>query len=79
MRKLSNKELYDGVYVQCGPHPETVYPTVYQIIIREYKYFYKEINSDWEIPGDLVKDIWMETEETKILNRDNKINSILND
>lgn len=74
MRKLSSKELYDGVYVQCGP-----YKTVYQIIVREDKYFYKEINSDWEMPGDLVKDIWMETEETKILNRDNKINTILND
>ena len=77
MRKLSSKELYDGVYVQCGS--PTVYPTVYQIIIREDKYFYKEINSDWEMQGDLVKNIWMETEETKILNRDNKINSILND
>ena len=42
MRKLSSKELYDGVYVQCGS--PTVYPTVYQIIIREDKYFYKEIN-----------------------------------
>jgi len=79
MRKLSSKELYDGVYVQCGSQDVVVYPTVYQIIIREDKYFYKEINSDWEMQGDLVKNIWMETEETKILNRDNKINSILND
>lgn len=72
MRRLSSRELYDGIYVQCNE-------TIYQILIKENKHFYREINSKWEMPGDIVKDIWMETEETKSLNRDFKINNILND
>jgi hypothetical protein len=74
MRKLSSKELYNGIYVQC--QGTQVGETVYQILIRDGKHFYKEINSNWEQPGDIVKDIWMETEETKMLNRDNKLKEL---
>jgi hypothetical protein len=75
MRKLSSKELYNGIYVQCQDvfGAEAV---VYQIIIRDGKHFYREVNSNWEIPGDILKDIWIETEETKMFNRDNKLKEL---
>lgn len=79
MRKLSSKELTNGMFVQVNPNnihmknPDVVY----QILIKDGKHFYKAKDSDWEMNGELVKDNWYETELTKsltkALNREDKL------
>lgn len=77
MRNLLSKELVDGLFVQCLKvnHLE-ISPTIYQIIIKENRLFYKAKDSEWERPGELVKDVWYETELTKSLNRERKLNDL---
>ena len=77
MRKLRNSELYDGIYVQCwDSESKKIVQTIYQIIIKNNESFYREKDSDWLMPGEIVKDAWWETPETISLNRNNKINRI---
>lgn len=79
MRKLSNKELTNGIFVQCFSFGK-LSPIIYQILIRENRgiieCLYKEKDSNWEMPGNLVEDIWYETELTKALNREEKLNEL---
>ena len=77
MRKLSIKELTNGLFVQCkDSNLNSLSPVIYQILIKDGKHFYKAKDSDWEANGELVKDNWYETEETKALNREQKLNKI---
>lgn len=81
MRKLSSEELVDGLFVQClsvfgSSILEETSPTIYQIIIKENRFFYKAKDSNWEMSGDLVKNVWYETELTKSLNRERKIKEL---
>lgn len=69
MRRLSIKELTNGLFVQCKSSP-----VIYQILIEEDNIFYTTIGKDWKVPGDF--DIWYETELTKSLNRDAKLTKI---
>jgi hypothetical protein len=71
MRKLSSEELTNGMFVQCKPSP-----AIYQILIKDGRFFYSLVGSNWIMNGDLVKDNWYETEETKYLNRDNKLKEL---
>ena len=77
MRKLSSKELTNGMFVQIDPRSNLSNNDVYQILIKDGKHFYKEKDSDWEMNGELVKDNWYETELTKSLtkslNREEKL------
>ena len=82
MRKLSNEELYHGIFVQSKETPTppttngTISPTVYKILIKEGKTFYTVEGSDWEMNGELVKDNWYETEVTRSLNRNKKLKEL---
>lgn len=77
MRKLSSKELTNGQFVQCkDSNFHTNSSVIYQILIKDGKHFYKAKDSDWEANGELVKDNWYETELTKSLNREKKLNEI---
>ena len=77
MRNLSSEELIDGLFVQClNVFGEETSPTIYQIIIKENRFFYKAKDSDWEMSGELVKDVWYETELTKSLNRERKLKEL---
>lgn len=74
MRKLSSKELTNGIFVQCKDSDlNSLSPVIYQILIKGGKHFYKAKDSDWEMNGELVKDNWYETELTKALNREEKL------
>lgn len=77
MRKLSSKELTNGIFVQVNPESDLnqtpALGEVYQILIKDGKHFYKAKDSDWEMNGELVKDGWYETELTKALNREEKL------
>jgi hypothetical protein len=77
MRKLSSKELTNGIFVQVDPESVvSCKSTVYQILIKSGEHFYKAKDSDWEMNGELVKDNWYETELTKALNREEKLNEL---
>jgi hypothetical protein len=83
MRKLSSKELTNGMFVQCRdadfgllPNQNSLSPVIYQILIKNGKHFYKAKDSDWETNGELAKDIWYETELTKALNRESKLKEL---
>ena len=69
MRKLSSKELTNGIFVQVNPESHLSQGEVYQILIKDGKHFHKVKGSDWEMDGELVKDSWCETELTKALNK----------
>lgn len=73
MRKLSSKELTNGIFVQVNPESDLNQGEVYQILIKNGEHFYKAKDSDWEMNGELVKDGWCETELTKALNREEKL------
>ena len=74
MRRLSTKELTNGLFVQCkSPGSNSMSPVIYQILIEEDNIFYTT-GKDWKMPGDF--DIWYETELTKALNRDAKLTKI---
>ena len=76
MRKLSGKELTNGIFVQVNPESDLYQGEVYQILIKNGEHFYKSKDSDWEMNGELVKDNWYETELTKSLNRDKKLKQL---
>ena len=76
MRKLSSKELTNGIFVQVNPQSHLSRCGVYQILIKNGEHFYKAKDSDWEMNGELVKDNWYETELTKALNRDKKLEKL---
>lgn len=76
-RLLKSEELRHGLFVQCGGLSNIIYPGIYQILIRDGKYFYKAVGSDWEMSADFVTDIWYETPETKSLMRSSRINELL--
>ena len=77
MRNLSSEELIDGLFVQClNVFGEETSPIIYQIIIKKNRLFYKAKDSDWEMPGELVKDVWYETELTKSLSRERKLKEL---
>ena len=76
MRKLSGKELTNGIFVQVNPESDLYQGEVYQILIKNGEHFYKAKDSDWEMNGELVKDNWYETELTKSLNRDKKLKQL---
>ena len=73
MRLLKSEELYNGIYVQTTNRTDTVY----QILIENNQYYYTVVGEDWKMDGNLVKDVWCETDLTIKLNRSNKINHIL--
>lgn len=80
MRRLSPKELTNGLFVQCfspSVSPMRVFPVIYEIIIIDGNYFYRERGCDWVMPGNLVMDVWAETSETISLNRESKLDSLL--
>lgn len=76
MRKLSSEELTNGIFVQINPESYLSQAVVYQILIKSGEHFYKAKDSDWEMNGELVKDNWYETELTKALNREEKLNEL---
>ena len=76
MRKLSGKELTNGIFVEVNPESHLSQGKVYQILIKNGEHFYKSKDSDWEMNGELVKDNWYETELTKSLNRDKKLKQL---
>ena len=74
MRKLSSKELTNGMFVQCkDSNLNSLSAVIYQVLIKDGKHFYKAKDSDWEMNGELVKDNWYETELSKALNREEKL------
>lgn len=83
MRLLDKSELTSGLLVQClSPYGKGLEIMIYQMIIEDDKLFYKTIESNWkqEFPlygGENV--VWYETTTTLKLNRDNKLNLILNE
>ena len=77
-RKLKKEELVHGMFVQCEePGLTSIHPTIYQIIIRDGRYFYKTVVSKWESPADMLTDIWWDTEKTKSMNRDKKLKELM--
>jgi hypothetical protein len=85
MRRLKKEELYHGRFVQSlepDRNPvrvnSMVSETVYQILIEDYKYYYSVPDGDWKMDSSLVIDNWYDTKLTQSLNRDNKIDLIIN-
>ena len=76
-RRLKKEELIHGMFVQCEePGLTSIHPTIYQIIIRDGEYFYKTAGYKCLSPGDMITDIWWETEKTKSMNRDKKLKEL---
>ena len=76
-RRLKKEELANGMFVQCQePGLTSMSPTIYQIIIRDGQHYYKGAGTNWVMPGSHVTDIWWETEKTKSMNRDKKLNEL---
>jgi hypothetical protein len=62
---------WDGIYAQDRHYPQ------FEVgVIKNGEHFYKAKDSDWEMNGELVKDNWYETELTKSLNREEKLNKL---
>lgn len=76
-RNLKKDELTHGMFVQClEPGLTSFSPTIYQIIIRDGQHYYKAAGARWVMPGSFVTDIWWETNKTKSMNRDKKLNEL---
>ena len=76
-RRLKKEELAHGMFVQCQvPGLTSMVPTIYQIIIRDGQHYYKAAGAKWVMPGNFVTDLWWETEKTKSMNRDKKLNEL---
>ena len=76
-RRLKKEELTHGMFVQCQvPGLTSMGPTIYQIIIRDGQHYYKAAGAKWVLPGNFVTDLWWETEKTKSMNRDKKLNEL---
>ena len=82
IRKIDPSELVDGLYVQCidiiqSASGELVaVDCIYKIIIKDGNMYYQTPSGSL-MDAHLVTSIWCETPTTKRLNRNVKINKIL--
>lgn len=85
MRKLSTNDLCDGMLVQT-PKINSYLPMltvddftndIFQIFIESDKIYYSRVGSNWRSESTFY-DNWYETPQTIKLNRDIRLNTILN-